>query len=205
MKCAAETSGSSVHTVGSEELLSFLSYFCNGLKTFTGNAWILWNQLNSSRHRVTCVRMGCPSHCKKDKRLSQLQCPVVLRKHVLLLCLQDGRDFGMAETSFPVEEGSNVVSVCGAEGSECVWDLPVSVPTSPERTNAFDRYLVRLLVVVWWLFLRILTHAGHHDWSTLLWLTVPDSWVRVDHFFWGQTVGWVRLASSVNVCVHGLH
>lgn len=31
--------------------------------------------------------------------------------------LQDRRDFGMAETSFPVEEGSNVISVCGAEGS----------------------------------------------------------------------------------------
>lgn len=44
-----------------------------------------------------------------------------------------------------------------------MWDLPVSVPTSPERTNAFDMYLVRLLAVVWWLFLRILTHAGHHN------------------------------------------
>lgn len=32
-----------------------------------------------------------------------------------------------------------------------------------KRTNAFDMYLVRLLAVVWWLFLRILTHAGHHD------------------------------------------
>lgn len=31
--------------------------------------------------------------------------------------LQDGRDFEMAETSFSVEEGSNVVSVCGADVS----------------------------------------------------------------------------------------
>lgn len=37
-KCAAETSGSDVHMVGSEERLAFLSYVCDGLKTCTGNA-----------------------------------------------------------------------------------------------------------------------------------------------------------------------
>lgn len=41
---------------------------------------------------------------------------------------------------------------------------PVSVTTSPERTNTVDMYLVSLLAeVAWWLFLRILTHTGHHD------------------------------------------
>lgn len=34
----AETSGGAVHMVGSEERPTFLSYVCDGLKTFTGNA-----------------------------------------------------------------------------------------------------------------------------------------------------------------------
>lgn len=207
MKCVAGTSGSSVHTVELEELLSFLSYFCNGLKTFTGNAWILWNQLNSSRHRVTYVRMGCPSHCKKDKRLSQLQRPVVLRKHTTyVLCTYKMEEISeWPRPASQLRKGVMLSLSVGLRGaSVCGISLSLFLLLQ-KRTNAFDMYLVRLLAVVWWLFLRILTHAGHHDWSTLLWLMVPDSWVRVDHFFWGQSVGWVRLAFSVNMCVHGLH